>query len=310
MSLISRREFAGLGLAGAVFTGLASGLAACGRRRDRDTVIDPDTDATQVIDPKLAAQEGTLEWAVSGNWRNGVDKSRDKYRHPVDMLTFFEVKPKDMVIDMWPGAGYMTEILAPYLNKGKGRYVAALIEAAQPPEAAASLEQTYRAHFDSDRKLYGDLTYAVFGETSGPLVEAGAADCVLFLLVIHDWIAKGIAEKAFNDAFAALRPGGILGIEQHRADIGNVQDPGATTGYVQEPLVKQLAAEAGFQFIAESEMNANPKDDKDHPFGVWTLPPQRLTAPRGQAPNPEFDGSLYESIGESDRMTLKFRKPQ
>jgi len=132
----------------------------------------------------------------------------------------------------------------------------------------------------------------------------------MFLLVIQDMMGAGIAEKAFADAFAALKPGGILGVEQHRADIGNVQDPGATSGYVQEPFVKQLAAEVGFSFIGASEMNANPKDDKDHPFGVWTLPPQRLTAPRGQAPNPEFDGTLYESIGESDRMTLKFRKPE
>ena len=311
MSLINRREFTRLGFASVLTAGLGLSLAACGRRRDQDKVIDPELDASQVVDAKLAAQEGTLEWAVSGNWRNAVDKGRDKYRHPVDMLNFFEVKPKDTVIDMWPGAGYMTEILAPYLNKGKGQYVAALIEASAVPEvAAASLETRYRARFDSDKKLFGELTYAAFGETSGALVETGSADCVLFLLVVHDWIAKGIAEKAFTDAFAALRPGGILGVEQHRADIGNVQDPGATTGYVQEPLVKQLASEAGFQFMAESEMNANPKDDKDHPFGVWTLPPQRLTAPRGQAPNPEFDGSLYESIGESDRMTLKFRKPQ
>ena len=310
MSVYNRRAFTRLGLAG-VFALSGSELAACGRRRDQDTVIDPDADTATPIDPRLAAQEGTLEWAVSGNWRNAVDKGRDKYRHPVEMLTFFEIKPKDTVIDMWPGAGYMTEILAPYLNKGKGQYVAALIEAGPvPEEAAASLEAKYRAHFDADKKRYGELTYAAFGETSGALAEADSVDCVLFLLVIHDWIAKGIAEKAFNDAFAALRPGGILGVEQHRADIGNVQDPGATTGYVQEPLVKQMAAEAGFQFVAESEMNANPKDDKDHPFGVWTLPPQRLTAPRGQAPNPEFDGSLYESIGESDRMTLKFRKPQ
>ena len=310
MSVYNRRAFTRLGLAG-VFALGGSGLAACGRKRDDDVVIDPDADTATPIDPRLAAQEGTLEWAVSGNWRNAVDKGRDKYRHPVEMLTFFEIKPKDTVIDMWPGAGYMTEILAPYLNKGKGQYIAALIEAGPvPEEAAASLEAKYRAHFDADKKRYGELTYAAFGETSGPLAEADSVDCVLFLLVIHDWIAKGIAEKAFADAFAALRPGGILGVEQHRADIGNVQDPGATTGYVQEPLVKQMAAEAGFQFVAESEMNANPKDDKDHPFGVWTLPPQRLTEPRGQAPNPEFDGSLYESIGESDRMTLKFRKPQ
>jgi predicted methyltransferase len=259
-----------------------------------------------------ASQEGSLEWAVSGHWRPPSDKARDQYRHPVEMLTFFEVKPKDTVIDMWPGAGYMTEILGPYLTHGKGHYLAAVFEANNLADRATiDLTDRYRAHFNSNKKLYGAIDYTEFGPDSSSLAPAASADCILFLLVIQDWMARGIAEKAFSDAFAALKPGGILGVEQHRADIGHVhQDPAATNGYVQEPFVKQLAGEAGFTFVASSEMNANPKDDKDHPFGVWTLPPQRLTAPRGQPPNPEFDGSLYESIGESDRMTLKFRKPQ
>lgn len=273
--------------------GAAAFLAGCGRKPG-------------------ASQEGSLEWAVSGRWRSASDKARDPFRHPIEMLTFFEVKPKDTVIDMWPGAGYMTEILAPYLTRGKGDYVAALFEANnQADRATVDLTDRYRAHFSSDKRLYGAVDYTQFGPDSGALAPAGSADCALFLLDIQDWMARGIAEKAFSDAFAALKPGGILGVEQHRADIGHVhQDPAATNGYVQEPFVKQLAGEAGFTFVAASEVNANAKDDKDHPFGVWTLPPQRLTAPRGQPPNPEFDGSLYESIGESDRMTLKFRKPQ
>ncbi|MDV6330523.1 methyltransferase [Asticcacaulis sp. 201] len=310
MSIVNRREFARLGLGGAALLGLGVSVSACGRKPGNDPAVDPDADESEQINPKLAQQEGTLEWAVSGNWRNSVDKARDKYRHPIEMLTFFEVKPRDTVIDMWPGAGYMTEILAPYLARGKGRYVAAMFEASVTDTASTALGDKYKAHFDGNKKLYGQLGYAEFGANSTALLEADTADCILMLLVIQDWIAQGVAEKAFTDAFQALRPGGILGVEQHRADIGNVQDPGATNGYVQEPFVKQLAAEAGFQFVSSSEINANPKDDKDHPFGVWTLPPQRLTAPRGQPPNPEFDGTLYESIGESDRMTLKFRKPQ
>ncbi|MDI7773828.1 methyltransferase [Asticcacaulis sp. EMRT-3] len=287
-----------------------SGLAACGRKPADAPPPDDDGDATEVVDPKLAQQEGTLQWAVAGNWRNAVDKARDKYQHPIETLQFFEIEAKDTVVDMWPGAGYITEILAPYLAHGKGDYVAAMFESGGAgDQAIAKLDAQFHQHFDANHKLYGDITYSVFGPASGPLVAAGTADCVLMLLVIQDWMAAGIAEKAFADAYAALRPGGVLGIEQHRADIGNVQDPAATNGYVQEPFVRQLAAEAGFSFVAESEINANPKDDKDHPFGVWTLPPQRLTAPRGQPPNPEFDGTLYESIGESDRMTLKFRKP-
>ncbi len=287
------------------------GLSACGKKPKTFTEPNPDGDPQEVVDPKLAAQEGTLQWAVSGHWRNAIDQGRDKYRHPIELLSFFEVEPNSSVIDMWPGAGYMTEICAPYLAHGKGQYIAALFESAGNANgAAASLEDTYRKHFGSDKSLYGNIRYTEFGPGTTRLYDTDSVDVVLMLLVIQDWMAAGIAEKAFADAFAALKSGGILGVEQHRADIGNVQDPAATNGYVQEPFVKQLAAEAGFQFISSSEMNANPKDDKDHPFGVWTLPPQRLTAPRGQPPNPQFDGTLYESIGESDRMTLKFRKPQ
>ena len=265
MSGVSRRiVFGGLAATGLI-------LNACGKKPKTFTVPNPDGDPEEVIDPKLANQQGTLQWAVSGKWRNPVDMGRDKYRHPIELLTFFEVEPNSTVIDMWPGAGYMTEICAPYLAHGKGQYIAALFQLpAGASGAAASLEDTYRKHFGSDKSLYGDIHYTEFGADSGKLADPDSIDVVMMLLVIQDWMSAGIAEKAFSDAFAALKPGGILGVEQHRADIGNVQDPAATNGYVQEPFVKQLAAEAGFQFIASSEMNANPKDDKDHPFGVWT----------------------------------------
>ncbi len=291
-------------------------LAACGRKPGNNPQPEmaedvADGDPVEKIDPKLAQQEGTLEWAVSGEWRSAIDKARDKYRHPIELLTFFEVEPHDTILDMWPGAGYMTEVLAPYLNKGKGQYIAGIFQTAlnDKTSAQAQLNTQFQNHFDANKKIYGQPRYVGFGTDSPPLGDPASVDGVLMLLVIQDWMATGIAEKAFNDAFSVLKPGGILGVEQHRADIGTSQDPVAT-GYVQEPFVKQLAQEAGFQFVGASEINANPKDDKEHPFGVWTLPPQRATAPRGQAPNPEFDSTLYESIGESDRMVLKFRKPQ
>ncbi len=288
MGGITRRQLS-LGLAAAL---PAAGLLGCGRKPE-------------------SQQEGTPQWAVSGRWRNSLDKGRDPFRHPLEMIDFFEIQPRDVVIDIWPGAGYMTDILGPYLTRGKGRYIAALFPATGGAQSATgTLSEKYRERFSSNKKLYGGIEFTEFGPETPAITEAESADVVLMLLVVHDLMAAGIAEKAFADAFAALRPGGLLAIEQHRADVGNVQDPGATNGYVQEPFVKQLAFEAGFAFDAASEINANPKDDKDHPFGVWTLPPQRLTSPRGQPPNPEFDGTLYESIGESDRMTLKFRKPQ
>jgi predicted methyltransferase len=283
----------GLGLLGA---GTALGLQACSNSKSGDGSSE-------------AGNEGSLSWAVAGKWRSELDKARDKFRHPIETLNFFEISPSDRVLDMWPGAGYMTEILAPVLAKGKGKYLAALIEPEATAPEASTLSTQYKARFDGEKKLYGEIQYSVFGPTSGPLFDAESVDKILFLLVLHDWMAAGLAEKAFAEAIAVLKPGGILGIEQHRADVGNVQDPAATSGYVQEPFVRQLATEAGFEFLDSSEINANPKDNKTHPFGVWTLPPQRLTAQRGEAPNPEFDGTLYESIGESDRMTLKFRKP-
>lgn len=309
MTDLSRRTLLSLMSACAV-----TGLSACARKPAEvasDTGDDGDDDAAESVDARLAQQKGTLQWAVSGDWRSAADKARDKYQHPIETLQFFEIEPGHRVIDMWPGAGYMTEVLAPYLAQGHGDYIAALIEPRPAnTEAIAALNDAYRKHFTADKSLYGDIAYSQFGPDSGPLAAAASADCVLMITVIQDWMAAGIAEKAFADAFAALKPGGLLGVEQHRADIGNVQDPAASNGYVQEPFVQQLALEAGFAFVAASEINANPKDDKDHPFGVWTLPPQKLTAPRGQPPNPDFDGTLYESIGESDRMTLKFRKPQ
>lgn len=252
---------------------------------------------------------GSLEWAVGGPWRSAADRARDAWRRPVETLRFFDLKPRQTVVEFWPGAGWWTEILAPWLAKNGGTYVAAVFPTGPDVDpAAVQIVERFRERF-SERPLYGEAQISAFGPATGSVAPAGSADLVLFMRNLHNWMAAGIAEKAFRDAFAALKPGGTLGVEQHRANIGGVQDPAATNGYVQEPYVKQLAAEAGFAFVAASEINANPKDTKDHPFGVWTLPPQRLTAPQGRPLDPAFDRAKYDRIGESDRMTLKFRKP-
>ena len=175
--------------------------------------------------------------------------------------------------------------------------------------AGQAVVEAYRRKLEAKPKLYGQVHITAFGPTSGPVAPAGSADVVLFLRNLHDWMAGGFAEKAFHDARQTLKPGGVLGIEQHRAAPGGVQDVLAANGYVQEAYVKQMAREAGFVFDGASEINANPKDDRNHPFGVWTLPPTRLSAPRGQPPNPRFDHAKYDAIGESDRMTLRFVKP-
>ena len=215
------------------------------------------------------------------------------------------------VVEFWPGSGWYTEILAPYLAKGDGEYYGAGFATGPGTDPAqAALMANFERRFGSDRRLYGDVKFSAFGSGTGPVAPAGTADMALFMRNIHAWMAAGIAEKAFADAYAAVKPGGVLGVEQHRLAPDEDQDPAASNGYVQEAFVKQLAAEAGFIFVAASEINANPEDTKDHPFGVETLPPRVLTAAQGEAPDPAFDSAKYRAIGESDRMTLKFRKPE
>ena len=280
---------------------LALGLAGCEREETArpEPAVAPD-----------GPPEGSLEWAVMGPWRI-ADRDRDEWRHPMETLRFFGLQPNMTVVEFWPGSGWYTEILAPYLADNGGTYVAAGFPTGPGSDPAqAALMANYQRKFSGDRPLYGDIQFSAFGAMTGPVAEPGTADMALFMRTIHTWMASGIVEKAFADAFAALRPGGILGIEQHRLAPDEDQDPAAANGYVQEAFVRQLAEEAGFVFVESSEINANPDDTKDHPFGVETLPPQRLTAPLGSPPDPDFDRAEYDAIGESDRMTLKFRKPE
>lgn len=274
-------------------------LAACNREAAEPT--DPDA--------PVGPPKGSLEWAVQGPWR-AQDRVRDGARHPMETLRFFGLQPRMTVVDFWPGSGWYTEILAPYLHEGEGKYYAAGFETGPGSDPAqTALMNAFQQRFDADRRLYGEIEFTAFGPTSGPVAPAGTADLVLFMRNIHAWMAAGIAEKAFADAYGALRPGGVLGIEQHRLSPEADQDPAAANGYVQEAFVKQLAAEAGFIFVAASEINANETDTRDHPFGVDSLPPTRRSQGPDRALTPEERAKL-DAIGESDRMTLKFRKPE
>lgn len=256
---------------------------------------------------KSAAPPATLKDAVAGSWRLPADRARDPYRHPVESLRFWGLAPGQTVVEFWPGAGWYTDILAPFLAATRGKLYAADLQAADA-EGRAMIE-AYRRKLQARPALYGKVEITAFGPTSGPVAPAGTADLVLFLRNIHNWMAAGLAEKAFRDAFAALKPGGVLGVEEHRADPAATPDVLAASGYVPQAYVVQLGKEAGFDLAATSEINANPKDTKDHPFGVWTLPPVRRSSPAGQPADPHFDHAKYDAIGESDRMTLKFVKP-
>ena len=274
----------------------AAALAGCGRPKPASRA-------------PSSQPSGTLEWAIGGDWRSAEDKARDRWRHPLKSLEFWGLKPGMEVVEFWPGTGWYTDIIAPFLTQTKGALYAANLEAHTPSEPAAQVVAAYRRKLAARPDLYGAVKVTAFGPTSGPVAPVGTADLVLFLRNLHNWMAAGLAEKAFRDALAALKPGGVLGVEEHRARPGGAPDILASTGYVQTAYVMQIAKEAGFTFAAASEINANPKDSKDHPFGVWTLPPTRLSAPRGKPANPAFNHARYDAIGESDRMTLTFVKP-
>jgi len=247
---------------------------------------------------------------VAGSWRTPEDRARDRWRHPAQSLEFWGLRPGWTVVEFWPGAGWYTDILAPFLAATGGKLYAADLQADDPSDpAAAEIDAAFRRKLRSRPRLYGAVEITAFGPTSGPVAPAGSADLVLFLRNLHNWMAAGIAEKGFHDAFQALKPGGVLGVEEHRADPGGVPDLLAASGYVQQDYVIQMAREAGFVLDKASETNANPRDTKDHPFGVWTLPPVRRSSPRGDPPDPDFDHAPFEAIGESDRMTLRFVKP-
>jgi len=286
----------------------ALALAACTpAKTPAPASVDAATEAVE------AAPVMTLAEAVASDSRSAEEKARDVWRHPTETLTFFGVTSDMKVVEVWPGGGWYTNILAPWLASGGGTLVAAGFDAAsiEDPERRARTE-TRLAEFKAayaDPK-FGTIEHTAFSASSGPLTAEGTADVVLTFRNLHNWMSGGYTEKFFADAYAALKPGGVLGVVEHRLPSTQAQDPKATSGYVHEDYVKALATAAGFEFVEASEVNANPADTADHPFGVWTLPPNSATTDREGKPVEGFDPEKYKAIGESDRMTLKFRKPE
>ncbi len=254
--------------------------------------------ALAVPDIALAASADPLATAVAGPLRTARNTVRDPFRHPLESLRFWGLAPGMTVLEIDPSGGYWTEILAPYLLATGGHYIGAV---SGHPDA-------FKARY-ADKTLWGDITVSVLDETaSQPLAPAGSVDLVLTARNIHDWVEKPGQLGAYLTAFAAvLKPHGLLAVEDHRAD-PRVQAPGARDGYVSTDFVTTAAGEAGFVLEASSEINANPKDTKDYPFGVWTLPPTRRSHAKDQPTPAGFDPARYEAIGESDRMTLRFHK--
>jgi len=254
-------------------------------------------------DLPAAGKPGSLEWAAAGPWRDQEkDVSRDAVRHPVDELKFMGLQPNMTVVEIYPGGGYFTSILGPVLKQGGGK----LYEVGGGAEPSKKFKEKFFDH----PEIYGTLNYTILNKDVGDVAPAGSADMVVTFRNVHNWMEDGFAERAFADFYKALKPGGLLGVEEHRAKAGGVQDPKAANGYVQEAYVKMLAEKAGFTFVKSSELLANAKDTKDYPFGVWTLPPTLLSAPYGQPQDPNFDHAKYVAIGEADNMLLVFQKPK
>jgi predicted methyltransferase len=263
--------------------------------------------ATRASAPHSMEDQALVD-SIAGPWRPAADVARDAYRHPLESLTFWGLQPGMTVVDLQPGGGYWTQILAPYALKTHGVYIAGVQDLGNPAlsEGAKKSRAAFAAKF-SDPAIYGHVVLANFGTQSAPFAAPGSVDLVLTSRELHNWAPAHKLDKIMNDAYAALKPGGILAVEDHRADPGP-EAPEWKNGYIATQTVVDAAAKAGFKLEAASEVNANPADLKNYPFGVWTLPPTRQSSASG-APDPNFDHAKYDAIGESDRMTLRFRKP-
>lgn len=261
---------------------------------------------------EATAPNPVLVEVVNGSWRTPEARARDVYRHPVESLTFWGLEPGMTILEVQPGAqSWWTDILAPYALRTGGKFYVTGADLDNPDlsESARKSRAEFEAHYGADPALYGRITVVNWGAKSAPLPK-DTFDFILTARSVHGWMGSpGMVEKTFKEFYDALKPGGILALEQHRANAGP-QGPKAPDGYVTEAFVIATAEHVGFKLAARSEINANPKDTKDHPFGVWTLPPSLRSTPygSGQADDPDFDHSKYQAIGESDRMTLKFVK--
>jgi predicted methyltransferase len=250
--------------------------------------------ASQGSTTAATKQDEGLAKAIAGTHRTAAFVARDAARKPQAVLEFSGIKPTMTVVEINPGGGYWTEIIAPYM-KGQGNYYATV------STNAAALER-WRAKLDGNKDVYGEVKSAEFGRGVTDIVPAGSADMVLTFRNVHNWMAAGWVDEAFATFAKALKPGGILLIEEHRASNDKPQDPKAANGYVREDYTIALAEKAGLKLVGKSEVLANPKDTKDYAGGVWTLPPTLRLGDK--------DREKYVAIGEADNYLLKFEKPK
>ncbi len=283
---------------------LAAGLGLpvlAGAQAARVASTETDQPADELVPPTSASDftASQLDSVLAGSWRSAANRARDAYRHPKATLQFFGVRPDRTVIEITPGGGWYAEILAPLLHDN-GHYIAAEKLPAADSEARSD-DSALRRKFAADATHYGNARIVQFDPRSPVFGVPASADLVLTFRNVHNWAEAGTAPAMFKAFFAVLKPGGVLGVVDHRAADGASLEAVKSSGYLPTDYVVKLATEAGFTLDESSEINANPKDTRDYPKGVWTLPPTLTLG--------EKDKAKYQAIGESDRMTLRFVKP-
>ncbi|HST27435.1 MAG TPA: methyltransferase [Rudaea sp.] len=254
----------------------------------------PPQSAQQMFDAKI-------DTVLAGNWREAANPARDQYRHPKQTLEFFGLKPGMNLIEITPGGGWYAQVLAP-LMQDDGSYTAAITIPKKPEGEAAQDKTALEKMFAADPAHYGKAKVVQYDPKAPSLGEPGSADMVVTFRNVHNWVMGDYAPGMFRAFFTVLKPGGVLGVVDHRATAGADLEKIKNSGYLPEDYVIKLATDAGFKLDGKSEINANPKDTKDYPKGVWTLPPTLTLGDK--------DKDKYLAIGESDRMTLRFVKPQ
>jgi predicted methyltransferase len=241
-----------------------------------------------------------LKAVVNGDQRSAANKARDKYRHPVETLAFFGIRPNMTVVELWPFGGWYTEILAPYV-KDNGTYYAAAMDPTSTDREDVEVNGELKKLLEARPDLYGRVKWSVLTKGKYNLAPDGSADLVVTFRNVHNWVWSGDEKEVFAAAFRALKPGGALGVEEHRANDPKAK-PGRGQAYVGEDYAISLIESVGFKLAGRSNINNNPKDTKDYPKGVWTLPPSFALG--------DTDRAKYAAIGESDRFTLRFVKPK
>ena len=270
-------------------------LAACATAQPADT-----GSATRSSAMSERAPDPLLDAALGGSWRSPENVARDPHRHPRETLTFFGIETGQTVIEITPGGGWYAEILAPWLGEG---YIAAVVDPASLPAGSgrdyqSAARSRLEARFAAEPAQFAHARIMAYDPAAPVLGAPGSADAVVTFRNVHNWRGSGQAEGMFQAFHAVLKPGGVLGVVEHRA-LADVP-AGDKSGYVGQAQVIAMAAAAGFRLDASSEINANPRDDRDHANGVWTLPPSNR--------HDAEDRQQYQAIGESDRMTLRFVK--